>query len=208
MNSLRSLLVVSLLSFSVLTTCGGGSSKEDPVALCKQGCSKAVDLCAADFGGLIDPAAFKATCEAGCADSAPSGAECKNSSAIIAAAKTCLSKNTCAELMSCSDSIPECQGGSTGTGGASGTGTGGASGTGTGGASGTGTGGRSGGTGGASGTGGAGGSSGGGCTALQACCAMITSATDRATCQAAAAAAQPSVCDAALSAIRAQGLCL
>jgi len=171
MNLLRALLVLSLVSATL--SCGG-SSKEDPVALCKQGCNKAVELCADDLGGLT-PAQAKALCEGICTSQVGgNGMTCTNESAIIAAYKTCQTKTTCDEYTACGESIPECQGGSTGTGGASGTG--GRSGTG--GSSGGGTGGRSG-TGGSSG----GGASGtGACAEVLACCNASTNATIKAAC--------------------------
>lgn len=200
MNALRPLLFLSLVSLSVLATCGGGSSKEDPVAVCKQGCSKYIDLCPDDLGGLT-PAQAKAFCETACSSTMGGGKECKNASAIVAAGKMCLSKTTCDDLNACTDSIPECDtgGGTTGTGGSSGTGTGGSSGTGTGGSSGTGTGGSSG-----TGTGGSGAT--GSCATLQACCGMLTSASDKASCQAAAASAPAATCDTVIASLKAQGV--
>lgn len=203
MNVLRIVSVVSLLSVFTVS-CGGDSKSDDPVALCKQACSKGGDLCASGLG--VTPAQFKAICEPACTSNmGPSGMTCTNSGAIINAFKACLNKTTCDEYTACGESVPACQGGgSTGSGGSSGTGSGGSSGTGTGGRSGTG--GSSGGnTGGSSGGGGAAGT--GSCATLQTCCAMLTSASDKATCQAAAAGAAPATCDLALTAIRAQGLC-
>jgi hypothetical protein len=174
MNALRPLLFLSLVSLSVLATCGGGS-KEDPVALCKQGCTKYVSLCGDELPEGFTPAQAKALCEGLCTSSTGTGGtQCTNSSAIISAAKACQSKTTCAEYTSCNEALPPCEGGGTGTGGASGTG--GRSGTGTGGSSGTGTGGSSGtGTGGASGGGTA-------CAELLACCNATTNATLKGVC--------------------------
>ena len=167
MNVLRAMLVVSLVSVFA-SSCGGGS-KEDPVALCKQGCNKYVDLCASSLPGGLDAATFKAFCETGCTSNMGGGEKCKNESAIIAAAKPCLSKTSCDALMTCTANVPDCEtGGATGTGGASGTGTGGASGTGTGGRSGTGTGGASGG--------------GATCADVLACCNAATNPTIKMAC--------------------------
>lgn len=199
MNALRALLLVSLLSV-VTVSCGGGSKSDDPVALCKQGCSKGISLCFADAGAAGD--AVLALCQSTCTSSATGsdGKPCTNSSAIAAAAKVCLSKTTCDEYMACGEKLPACEGGgTTGSGGASGTGTGGRSGSG--GGSGTASGGASGtGTGGATAT--------GSCATLQTCCGQIADSTQAAQCQAAAAGSAPTTCDTILAAIRAQGACL
>jgi hypothetical protein len=177
MNFLRPLLVLSLASVAVFSSCGGGSKSEDPVALCKQGCSKGITLCLADAGAAGETAL--AFCQTACTSGATGndGKPCTNTSAIIAAGKMCLSKTTCEDYMACAATIPACMGGgTTGTGGASGTGSGGRSGTASGGASGTGSGGASGtGTGGASGTGTT-------CDDVLACCNAATNPTYKMIC--------------------------
>ncbi|MES1206212.1 MAG: hypothetical protein ABUS79_09770 [Pseudomonadota bacterium] len=187
MNVLRT-PAAALFAFTLCLAGCGGSDKADPVALCKQGCSKGISLCFADAGAF--GATAQAACESNCTSQSTTGGKpCANSNAQIAAYKVCQAKTTCDELTACAATIPACEGGgSSGTGGASGS-TGGASGS-TGGASGTG--GRAGGsTGGASGTGGraggstggAGGAAGGGeCAALLACCNASTNPTVKSLC--------------------------
>jgi hypothetical protein len=201
MNATRIALVAMSFVALTLSACGGGSTKEDPVALCKQGCDKAISLCAVDAG--IPTATLKMICETSCATSTPTGTTCKNSSAIIAAYKVCQSKTTCDEYTACGESIPACEGG--GSGGSSGTGTGGSSGAGTGGRSGTGTGGSSGtGTGGSSGTGTGGSSGGTACADLLACCNKSTVAQikDGCTAQLAGAMTDEATCAQVLAGYR------
>jgi hypothetical protein len=179
MNVLRAPLVLGFVGTLLFASCGGGGS-DDPVALCKQGCAKQFSLCFADAGATA--ATFQSICESSCSSntSVNQTKTCTNSSAIIAAYKTCLAKTTCDELTTCESALPDCAGGGTGgtsgggTGGSSGGGTGGTSGGGTGGTSGGGTGGTSGGTGGFTGFDGSipgfdGGIS-GTCADLMACC--------------------------------------
>jgi hypothetical protein len=132
MNFLRTSAVLSCVCLTFLGACGGSSSTNDPVALCKQGCAKGVSLCYADAGDTGPT--YKAVCESACATAAAEAKMCSNSSAITAAYKVCLNKTTCDDLMACSQALPDCIAGG---GGSSGGGTGGSSGTG--GTSGTGT---------------------------------------------------------------------
>ncbi len=163
MNVLRRSVAVAWVGALLWSACGGDSDGDsnDAVAVCKQGCTKIQSLCFPDAGGTTD-------CDANCAprDGGGGGGTCTNQDEITAAAKACLDKNTCTDLLTCSAAIPDCQrdpsgaGGSGGSGGTGGGGSGGA-----GGSSGTGGG----------GTGGAGGSSGGGtCADLLACCNAAT----------------------------------
>jgi hypothetical protein len=216
-----------MVSGSLLLACGGSrsSTTDDAVALCKQGCAKSSALCFADAGAT--GTAGEAVCESSCATDAPGRASmCSNAAAIIAAAKICLARTTCADLQTCSLSLPACVGVAGGTGGSPG-GTGGTLGAGgTGGSAGTagagaGTGGQSAGTGGSTGagTGGAfffdasipsfdGGS--GTCADLLNCCNAISSTSNKALCLAGYTQVNPNgdaSCGAVYAGLKQSGAC-
>ena len=157
MNAFARSVVVALAGALLWGACGGDDDSDDPAALCMQGCNKA-NACFGDSGfGTTD-------CAASCApkDGGSGPGSCTNESAITAY-KACLSKE-CAELLSCFQMLPPCEGG--GTGGAGGNGGSGGSTSGTGGRAGTG------------GSGGTAGDAGGGtCAQLLACCNAATDAT-------------------------------
>lgn len=118
------LLVVAFLAG---TTQGCGSSRDNAVDLCNQGCDK-FGMC------FTDPAPTAAQiqqCKAGCSSQVGSGggATCTNEAAIVSAYKSCLGMS-CETFLSCLDTIPECQGGAAGSGGGGSTGQGGGGGTG------------------------------------------------------------------------------
>ncbi len=194
MNILRAQVVLSFVGALLMAGCGSSSSGGDPVALCKQRCTKYLALCLPDAGEL--GATAKALCESGCTSPTTTGTTCSNASAISTAYKACLQKTTCDELTTCSEAVPVCVGG--GSGGASGGGTGGSTGAGTGGRSGAGTGGSTG-----AGTGGSTGS--GGCAALLACCDAASDPAFKSACMqqyAAVMAAGDALCNQVLTAAK------
>jgi hypothetical protein len=215
MNFLLTSRIRPLVLAMLLTACGSSkTSSDDPVALCKEGCTKGLSLCYADAG--VEGATFKSLCEAQCSSTKVTQANmCSNASQITSGFKACLAKTTCDEYESCFAALPDCAG--SGGGGSTGAGTGGSTGGGTGGATGTGTGGSTaGGTGGATGTAtggstgaGTGGSTGGGtaCADLLTCCnastipliksmcaTVATGLTDDAACAQALTAYKMTVC--------------
>jgi hypothetical protein len=171
MNTLHHRLAF-FFSLAFVAACGSSSKTNggDVVASCKQACPKVATLCAADLG--TDAATARAVCETLCTSTGPqAGRTCTNSAEIIAASEGCSNKATCAEYMTCSQSIPACMG-SSGSGGSSGAGTGGRAGGGSGGTSG-------------GGTGGAGGATAGtACADLLACCNRSTNPQVMAGCMA------------------------
>ncbi|HZL16300.1 MAG TPA: hypothetical protein VFG23_01015 [Polyangia bacterium] len=120
-----------------LQSCGSSSSG-DVVALCQQGCDKAV-ACEPDAGSI--GATEAAACKSSCTTQTASTTKCTNAAAIESAAKACLAMD-CSSYQACLGALPACEGGgsggSGGTGGANGgTSGGGAGATGSGGTSGT-----------------------------------------------------------------------
>ncbi|HVZ71648.1 MAG TPA: hypothetical protein VHJ20_04675 [Polyangia bacterium] len=88
--------------------CGGDSSSGDLNSICMQGCAKAVQC----SGGVET----MQECMTGCLaiDKTSSGATCSNSSAIVAKAQTCAAMSDCTMASACIQTIPACEGGSSG----------------------------------------------------------------------------------------------
>ena len=107
MNVVGRSVVVVFVGTLLWAGCGtDDNAGDDPLALCKQGCSKVESLCFADSGGT-----FECHCTApdgGSGSDASSGATtCTNQDAINAAYKACLDKTTCTEFLECK--IPKCE---------------------------------------------------------------------------------------------------
>ena len=108
--------VLAVAAVGLFSACGS-SSKKDLTALCKEGCTKGIDLCFADAG--VDTTSAKALCETSCANSTKTnGASCTNTDAIIAAYQLCQAKTECKMYQDCIEALPECM--TTGAGGNSG----------------------------------------------------------------------------------------
>lgn len=171
---------------------GCGSSASDNKALCKRFCDK-TSMCIPEF------APFLATCEQQCAmQTGTSGQPCKNQSTIIAKLNECLAK-PCADKAyeNCIDTLPDCDGAGSGTGGntgSSGSGGSGGSATGSGGSAGAGSGGTAGSGSDASAAAGC-----EACTKADACCTAFSQGFDAGACEMTA-----DDCNAATGADRAQ----
>ena len=127
------LMVVATMFLSQSCGSSSGGNAAEITDLCNQSCTKTL-ACFPDGSAPFDAA----TCKSLCTSMATSdGGTCSNQAAIISAAKACLAMSDCTAYLACAQSIPKCNGGSSGQGGSTGGGQGGSTGGGQGGSTGT-----------------------------------------------------------------------